>query len=751
MRIQILAAAAAAMTLAVPVAVPVAMADPAGTVPVNQIPTLRPGISVLGASSAGVLYRVERPPYMGGSQWTYLKPTGKPAYQVPNEFNYLAGDKAYARYTTDGHVHYLIVGSTVVHRCDDLAQPAPAYVGSGTGSFTSFGWLSDFDNGVRVVADATGCRIAGRAPGVGSYNLAGADEKGYALIWEVGDNERAMEYRSYAAPDKAVAIQTTGHTKFLGGVDLDGDVITWSHLDYDAQGIEASFVVRSSTTGGPATVSRVEGVLIGNTAIAGDRTGWTGCNQDHADCRIGTIDGTVIPGSYSLASDGTRFLFDTYGSSPGIDALAGEQRTRVATVGLVPPETFEVSIGASTIAYVDNQLGMNGESPVYTLSRRSFGKTLALSAQTRLGQVGTRVVGRDGRRTAYVDTAGDLWIVRDDGVRSKVFDAVDDVAQVRSGVRLSGHRLLWVKGNYTGDYCPPWGCSPTYENLRLMLYDVRTGKSIDLGPRTNSRPMTLWGSYLVYVDASNRILRKDLSSGAVVQVKGAGSARVAGLDVYGSLVAWSTCTGIDNYGDCQTSRIAYRVMTTSSVVERASTHSGAVRLSGGYLVHSTQQTLDDTPLLKVWRLGSQTVTTIGPLGSPLGDIHDETLAWIGSDRIARLTPLAPFTARPRYLGNALGSASFAPGKGQAWTPEFAISKALPSCTVTITSGTAVRRTMSCATTVGAARVTWNGRDSASRLLPKGRYTWTLTGADSDGSLLWWTGSANPIRGTVTIT
>ena len=45
------------MTLAVPVAVPVAMADPAGTVPVNQIPTLRPGISVLGASSAGVLYR----------------------------------------------------------------------------------------------------------------------------------------------------------------------------------------------------------------------------------------------------------------------------------------------------------------------------------------------------------------------------------------------------------------------------------------------------------------------------------------------------------------------------------------------------------------------------------------------------------------------------------------------------------------------------------------------------------------------
>jgi hypothetical protein len=53
--------------------------------------------------------------------------------------------------------------------------------------------------------------------------------------------------------------------------------------------------------------------------------------------------------------------------------------------------------------------------------------------------------------------------------------------------------------------------------------------------------------------------------------------------------------------------------------------------------------------------------------------------------------------------------------------------------------------------VGAARVTWNGRDSTGRLLSKGRYTWTLTGSDSDGSLLWWTGTATPIRGTVTLT
>lgn len=743
MKVRALLLAAAMMLTA-----PVAKADPAGTVPVNNIPSLRPGITVLGASSAGLLYRVERPPYMGGNQFTYLKPTGKPAYLVPNEFKYLAGDKAYAPYTADGYVHYLMVGSTLVRHCNDAPQPATWYRGAAFASFTSFGWLSD--NEKRVVADATGCRVAGDAPGVNGYSLAAADDKGYALIGEVGD-DRVLEYRSYAAPDQAVPIQTGGHTKFLGAPYLDDDVITWSHLDYDTPGVESSFVVRSSTTGGPATVTRVEGVQIGATAIAGDLTGWAGCNAEHADCRVGTIGGSEFPGSTSIVGDRTRFLFDSYGSSPGIDALAGDQRSRVATVGLIPPETFAVSIGASTGTYVDNQLGMNGQLPLYTLSRRSFGKTLALSAQTGLGEVGRPMVTRDGRRTAYVDKAGDLWIVRDDGVRTKAFDAVEDVAQVRSGeFRLSGHRLLWVKGRYTGEYCEPWGCSPNYDDRRLMLYDVRTGLNTDLGTYVN-RPTALWGSYLVYADASNRILRKDLSSGAVVQVKGAGTARVAGLDVYGSLVGWSTCTGYDNYGICKTSRLAYRVMTGTAVVERASTHSGAVRLTGGYLVHTTQQTLDDTPLLKVWRLGSQAVTTIGPVGAEAAAVHDETLAWIGSDQIARLTPLAAFNARPRYLGNALGSSSFAPAKGQSWTPEFAISKALPTCRITITSGTTVRRTLNCATTVGAARGSWNGRDSADRLLPKGKYTWILTGSDADGSLLWWTGAATPIRGTVTIT
>ncbi|TCO50233.1 hypothetical protein EV646_102307 [Kribbella antiqua] len=738
------------------------LADPAGTVSVNRIPSLMPRITILGASSAGMLYSVERPPYEGAYKFTYLKPAGGAPYEVSSDFRFLAGDKAYAPFNPDGKIRYLTVGSTTVRRCDDAPQPATSFRSAQGAAFTSFGWLSE--DGQRVAADATGCRVIGQAPGIGTYTLAAADQTGYVVVAnEASDGSLTLEYRSYAAPDQPQVIQTGGRSRYAQGFDLAGAVVTWAQLAYDEPGIKSSYVVRSSTTGGPATVSRVDDFRVHTTAIAGAATGWAGCDDMWTQCRAGTIGaGSALDGSVSVASDGSRFLVDTYGASPGIDAMqvvaSGQPRTRIATVGLLPPETRNVAIGASTVAYVDNQ-GQVGEAPRLTLSRRTFtksGTAFSLAAQKTVAEVGDSRIARDGRRTAYVDKGGDLWLITDDGVKTRMFDGQAKVAVVQRlnslPFRLSGSRFLWVKGLYTGVNCDPGICWDTYDNLRLMLFDVRTGLNTDLGAFAGDRPAALWGSYLVYADSSNRIYRKDLSSGAVVQVKGVGTPRVVGLDVNGSIVGWATCTGNDNYGNCATSKIGYRIMTGSAVVERASQHTGSIRLTSGYLFHDTQQTLDDPRVLRAWRLGTSTVTAIGPTDTPY-DAFDESVAWSGLDRIAKLTPVAAFTARPRYLGNALGSATLTPngdGKSDQWTPEFAISKALPTCKITITSGATVKRTLSCATTVGAARVAWNGRDSAGRLVPKGRYTWTLTGSDADGSLLWWTGSATPIRGTVTV-
>jgi len=70
-------------------------------------------------------------------------------------------------------------------------------------------------------------------------------------------------------------------------------------------------------------------------------------------------------------------------------------------------------------------------------------------------------------------------------------------------------------------------------------------------------------------------------------------------------------------------------------------------------------------------------------------------------------------------------------------------------TIRNAAGSVVRQ-LACPTVTGSARVSWDGRDGAGRLVPKARYTWTLTGSDSDGALRWWSGVTRPITGTVTV-
>jgi hypothetical protein len=177
-----------------------------------------------------------------------------------------------------------------------------------------------------------------------------------------------------------------------------------------------------------------------------------------------------------------------------------------------------------------------------------------------------------------------------------------------------------------------------------------------------------------------------------------------------------------------------------------------ISMSGGHVLFSTTQTpSSQQDYLEVLRLGTKATGVIGPYRRETRfSVHDETLGWVGMDGMAKIGPNSSFVAPPRFLGNTIGTASFTPSAGP-WTPEFPISKALTSCTMTIRSGTTVRRVLTCPTTVGSARPSWNGLDSAGHLVAKGTYSWTLAASDSDGSLRWWTNATHPIAGTVRVT
>jgi hypothetical protein len=722
---------------------------PARAVDLDPMPTREPTVTVLGASSAGVLYRVS--PIDGRTPpVNWVKPTGGAAYQVPGSINQLGGSWIFGLEGPTYEVTYQQIGTPITRTCNQEHSMASA---------TPFGWVTAA--GQRVEVSATGCEVTAQLPR--QFSIVAADAAGYVdLRYLSGGAGQRLTYYSYADLTHPREIDDAGYNSEVGAVAVRGSSVTWRSLDAN----KLPRIVRAQTDGSPAhLLATLADGGAPTTSIAGGSTGWATCDDYGANCRAGSIDanGTKhrLNGTRSVVSDGTRFIFDTHTTSYAVDAAAAVDattpRTRIVNVSFLPPIAKTVALGAGGVAYVDSQPPLVGApiEGVHEISQRGYSKsgtTITVSGQTRVGQNRDYQTGiaRDGRRTAYLDTAGDLWLFRDDGVRTKVFTSVERVAiVVRPELRLSGTRLLWWKGLYTGDGCDMATCFPIYNNVIPMLYNVATGVSSPLTGPVDGRPATVWGSYLAYADSAQAVWRRDLSSNALVQVKPPGGSPIMDVAVNDDYVAWAICQP-----NCDPSMVTYRNMATkAAAVQIRTTGTREISLSGGHVVFATfpNPYSQDGGTLETLRLGTKAVGVVGPIYPGSGfSVHDETLGWVGTDGVAKLSSNPSFVAPPRLLGNTIGTASFTPSAG-SWTPEFSISKALTTCTLTIRSGTTVRRVLTCPTTVGSARPSWNGIDSAGHLVPKGTYSWTLTASDSDGTLRWWTNATHPIAGTVRVT
>ena len=604
-------------------------ADPPGTIEVNRVPVLEPVIRVVGTSAYGVLYRTE--PAQGGRTTTLLKPAGRAPYQVPNDFRVLRGDKVYA----EGG-RYLVIGRTQVQTCDPDLAPLPVWSWVDA-AYTSFGWIGT--GGRRIHVSAAGCQIGGTGPEILDYQLMAADSQGYVLRAGTDNELVELEYHSYAEPGTAVRIQDGGRNRYPNAIDLEGDQISWVSHDYSEPVPHASYVVRSTTTGGPARVTRVEQV-VQQTAINGTGTGWAGCDESVIEgrCSAGSIDAagtsTELAGSQTIGSDGSRYVVDTYGRSPGLDATLtvsdGAARTRVVTVGLLPPESYSVSVGGGFVAYRDNQTPQEK-----ILHRRRVVETstgLKLGPQRSAGATGTIGIAQGAAGTAYVEPMGDLWIWRSDGTKTRAYDANLGTDKVVGRLELSGRRLLWTRAVLSGEMCGLWGCEGVYDDHRLMVHDLPTGANTEIGPIPLGSSAALDGDRVVYTDSAQRILQRDLASGTVSEVRGAGTL-VTGLDLEGSLVGWATCSA-DGMGSCTDPSVVVRDAGAAPVVLPVD-NAGSVRVTAGRVAFTT-----NSDVLKTWDPGSGRVRTIGTLsGYDLFDAADGLLGWIGPDGVTRLTPM----------------------------------------------------------------------------------------------------------------
>jgi hypothetical protein len=302
---------------------------------------------------------------------------------------------------------------------------------------------------------------------------------------------------------------------------------------------------------------------------------------------------------------------------------------------------------------------------------------------------------------------------------------------------------------------PPWNASGN-----RALTEGRTGSppsrwQTSFDARTN-RPFPfpdgaddLSGSFIPYDDASGRIWLRNVSTGTSELVRGP-APRVGAIVNHGRRwVAWTT--RCPSAAPCiQTVVIVDRFAGKVWTVRTRGTYT--MDLSGGYLAIDAVPGAQSTRQLRAIRLGTNVPLTVGTLPENLGDssspdligeatphfdLEDENIAWIDSGHVGRLKALAPFVDAPFYLGNLIAPASFSPngdGRGDVWAMALPVSKAMPSCTVTISRGSTVVRTLNCANGNGMAFSAWNGRTASGAALPVGRYTIRVNGRDADGWL-----------------
>ncbi|QNE22593.1 hypothetical protein F1D05_37720 [Kribbella qitaiheensis] len=732
-----------------------AAADPVGTVLLDGTPTGHARVFSMSASTAGLLYDT-RGLDSGLSITTWVKPTGAPSFQVSNNTTAISGSMIFSRDNNDTNTTYRTISDPTLHSCPTAGQQR---------AFIPTGWVRADSAGViqLVTAGSTGCTIRTLTT-IPTARLLTADATGFLVevTTHAGNGGvHVLEYHSFATPATARLVDTDDYV--YNYTTLVGNVIAW----VEGAGTDDPLIIHRRILGQPSS----QDIPVGRDwfvgmAVTSTATGYVNCVD--SDCTATTVPaagGTPsrLPAVQTLASDGTAFYFVRLGVDTTIDrgpsAADPAALERVVTLPHYPPYASAIAVDASKVAYIDSdapapQPGL----PQVMLHTRTYSKsatTITLGPSVNKGPAAWQL-GADGGRLLLRTWQGegtDRLLVRADGEPDRLVFASTATATIQDGTfTVSGTRVLWTRAELTGDPCAP-GC-PQYGTKSAMLYDLRTGTSTRLGDATTTK-WALWGSYVVWSNRDGSIYRRDLSSNKTVTVKAAGYG-VGAIGVFGSYVGWSECV----IAGCTKGMVAFRNMVTMAAATRVGTTNVAVRmkLTGGHAVYGIPGTYGGSPsLLRELRLGTTAIGTIGTYYGGVGpnafDAHDELLAWIGTDGVARLAPNSTFVDPPRYLGNALGSSTITPngdGVNDRWTPDFPFSKALPTCTLTIRSGTTVVRTFNCANTTGRAVLSWDARNTAGALVPKGTYTWTMTGSTSDGALRWWTASTSPITSTLTV-
>ncbi|MFC0624900.1 hypothetical protein [Kribbella deserti] len=713
-------------------------ADPAGTVPLGTT-TVPSRLKVIAGTDAGILYSTDSA--IGGDAKYWLKATdGVPvplAFTELSEYAKMAGRTVF--------VDNVLTAATISYaNWNGPKRTCPYPANRYDLRYVPGGVLFIANNTVKklVMAD-TGCTTVSvftPAAGTTAHQIAGGDEQGFVLDTLTAGKYTLSYYRyddlahpvTLRRPAGFIPRYTQGSTPNVQA----GALLASNGLDE----------VRIPLDGGPVTTlpdgqwsamtktvvaSTYPGLGLRTVPVAG------GAVQTKA----GVADGVASDGTYIYSLNGP-------GEAPGIYRRTSATSAATLVVPLptqkYPTAQWGIDVQAGRISYTNGRRTPEASYDPWDVKTRTTsiaGGKLAVGAEQNV-QTGVGFAALSGS-AGWLAFGGNR--VRDHaGKVGQLGIGSPEYGELEPPYLFSGNRSLISDRIYL---------SPSSSAARRIV-DLRTRKDI---AAPSGGPTDLFGNYVAYSKADGTVRVRDLVRNVEGLHRPAGS-MIGAVALHGKWIAWVTRCPSET--PCAQT-LTIRDTAAKTQLNYATRGTKMLKLSGGYLA------FDAVPAsareLRTIKLGTTAQTVIGSLpADPTEgyswmvdgelanhfDLDDETLAWTDKDHLGKAVQLGAFIDAPVYLGNVIAPASMS----TSWPMKLPVSKALPTCQVTIYYGSTKVRILNCANTDGMAKVTWDGKSGSGGKLVKGKYTYRVTGQDADKyNLRNYNGTLTVVGGSITKT
>ncbi|CAM5714401.1 FlgD/Vpr Ig-like domain-containing protein OS=Streptomyces aurantiogriseus OX=66870 GN=GCM10010251_01920 PE=4 SV=1 [Streptomyces aurantiogriseus] len=435
-----------------------------------------------------------------------------------------------------------------------------------------------------------------------------------------------------------------------------------------------------------------------------------------------------MPGSGSDTADwGVNLVRAGAAGTPVVQKVAASVLNPVAD----PVQALTLDNGRLTVTEHDHDLG---GTYLYSRTIGTTGDTLTVGSRTNHG-VSTdpwpHLVGTgDGRTVIWNE-----WYGQGDPV-PRVLQPKGTLPGTAIDSRRNYVRVWDAEGRYAAmatEYTEEAGSE-------TRVVDLDTGATA-LTSAQHGR--TMWGTTLWMPDGNDAVATPvDVRTGTKGESVWLGpKCGLEDLEAVGRWLLW-TCSG----SGLNESQGVYDTVTKTKLTLTQGTWETA-KLGDGFVVMDVDGELRVTDV----RGGTPVTHTVGtvPAGQPWDvDPYTGLIAYVDDKENTHLVPSGvPVSALSQLDSSVAGSVDVKGGTAP-WSPRWWLSKPAASWTLVLRNKAtgATVRTLSGGTAHGVLQPSWNGKDTAGKLVANGAHTWTLTVTPADGQ-----GAALTKTGTLKVT